>query len=456
MVDPLRTPVSWWRGWVFWLGICLLAAFAGVAILNVIQRGQGFTDAGLVNELGQSKLDEAKLVSPDWPGWRGPYRDGLCRETGLLQVWPADGPRRLWEKPTGAGFASMAVVQGKVLTMFQQGEDEAVVCWDAATGEEQWRFRYPAKYLNSYGNGPRSTPQVDGDLVYTVGGTGMLHCLKLNPAEKVGEVVWRKDLLREFQAVNLRWGVAFSPLVEGDLLIVVPGGTDGNGVVALDKKTGMVRWRALDDPAGYSSPMAATLAGQRQVIVFTGLGLVGLDPSQGSLLWRFPWTTSYGVNAATPIVATSQDLNYVFLSSGYDYGCALLKIVKEGSTWEAQKVYQNKKMNNHFSSSVLYQDHLYGFNDATLTCLEFKTGTMKWRERGTFGKGSVLVADGRLIILGENGLLALAEATPEGYREKSRLTFADGSAKVWSIPVIADGRMYVRDETRLVCYDVKK
>ena len=162
--------------------------------------------------------------------------------------------------------------------------------------------------------------------------------------------------------------------------------------------------------------------------------MVGLAVEDGRLLWRFPWATSNGVNAATPIVVTNNDLNYVFLSSGYDYGCALLKIVKTAQGWNAEKVYQHRKMANHFSSSVLYQDHLYGFSDATLTCMEFRTGKVLWRERGTFGKGSVLAADNHLVVLGENGLLALVDASPAAFREKARLEFADVSSKIWSVP----------------------
>jgi outer membrane protein assembly factor BamB len=444
--------------WLFLLGGALLLVVGGLTIIFLARQGEPFEDPEQIHELSQAKLDVPSATPGDWPGWRGPLRDGLCLEIGLIDRWPESGPPVLWQQPTGEGFASVAVAQVKALTIFQQGADEAVVCWDAASGKEQWRFRYPAKYVNNYGNGPRSTPQVDGDRVYTVGGTGILHCLKLNPAHATGESVWHKDLLEEFKALNLRWGVAFSPLVEGELLIVVPGGPDGNGVIALDKTSGAVRWKSLDDPAGYSSPIAATFSGERQIIVFTGIAMVGLAADDGRLLWRFPWETSNGVNAATPIVATASDkkLNYVFLSSGYDYGCAMLKIVKSSGGWSAHKVYQHRKMANHFSSCVLYQDHLYGFSDSTLTCMEFQTGKIVWRERGTFGKGSLLVADGHLIILGENGLLALAEATPAAYREKSRLQFSDAASKVWSVPVICNGRMYVRDEQRVVCYDVKK
>jgi len=443
-----------WPRRLFWgLGVGLLAVVGGFAILQMLGRGKDFAEPDLLRELAGAKLDTVAAATKDWPGWRGPFRDGLCRETGLNWNWPQEGPTVLWEKPTGEGLSTLAVSQGNVLTMFQDGTDEAVICWDAQKSDEKWRFRYPEQFLHKYANGPRATPQVEGDRVYTVGGAGKLHCLKLNPSTPQGEVIWKKDLLEEFNAVNITWGIAWSPWIEGDLVYAVPGGPKGNSIVALDKHTGAVRWKALDDPAGYSSPIAATLAGQRQLVAFTGLGLVGLMPETGAELWRFDWPTDRGVNAATPIIAG----DYVFISSGYNYGCALLKIVKNGSGFSAQKVYQNKRMRNHFSSCVLFEDHLYGFDDSSLTCLEFRTGNLVWRERGTFGKGSLLIADGHLVILAENGLFALAEATPKGYREKWRQWFApEGSRRIWSVPVLCDGRLYVRDEERLVCYDLKK
>jgi outer membrane protein assembly factor BamB len=388
------------------------------------------------------------LANPrgDWPQWRGPNRDGLSTETGLRTDWPKEGPKVLWEAPLGGGYGCPAVVGKRVVTLTQERDDEAVVCRDTETGRELWQLRYPCKYLNDFGPGPRATPTVDGDFVYTVGATGILHCLKL----ETGDKVWRHNLLEEFHAPNLRWGVSFSPLVEGDLLLTMPGGPGGDSLAAFHKKTGELVWKTGSDPAGYGSPVACTAAGVRQVLFFTGTGLVSVAPDSGKVYWSFPWETSFGCNVATPIVRG----DYVFLSSGYGKGCALLKVeAKDGGALGARAVYETNQMCNHFASSVLYMDHLYGFNESTLTCMEFRTGQVVWTERG-FKKGSLLIADGHLIILGENGRLALAEATPAGYREKA--AFRPFRTKCWTVPVLAQGRLYIRDEERLLCLDVKK
>jgi outer membrane protein assembly factor BamB len=399
----------------------------------------------------QPRQGEALLRAPagsmgDWLQWRGPNRDAVSAETGLLTAWPQDGPKVLWQESLGGGYSCPVVAGQRVVTLTQKGDDEAVVCRDAETGNELWRFSYPCKYRNDFGSGPRATPTVNGDLVYTVGATGLLHCLKL----QTGDQVWRHDLLEEFHAPNLHWGTSFSPLVEGDLLLTMPGGPEGNSLAAFRKKTGELVWKTGSDPAGYSSPVACTAAGTRQVLFFTGSGLVSVAPDTGKVHWSYPWETSYGCNIATPIVRG----DYVFISSGYGKGCALLKVeAKEGGTLQARAVYENNQMCNHFASSVLYREHIYGFNESTLTCMEFRTGQVVWKERG-FKKGSLLIADGHLIVLGENGRLALAEATPAGYHE--RAAFRPFRTKCWTVPVLAHGRLYVRDEERLLCLDVKK
>ncbi|HXG11547.1 MAG TPA: PQQ-binding-like beta-propeller repeat protein [Gemmataceae bacterium] len=381
----------------------------------------------------------------EWPQWRGPNRDGVSAETGLLKEWPEGGPRKVWEAKGGEGYSSFAVAGGKVYTLLQDGDNETVVCWDAATGKEVWRFGYPCRYENSWGSGPRSTPAVHDGLVYTVGATGIFHCLKADTGAKV----WRHDLLDEFKAENLQWGVSFSPLIEGDLVLTNPGGPDGNSIAAFDRKTGRLIWKALDDPAGYSSPVAATLAGVRQVLFFTARGLVSVSPADGKELWRYDWTTEYDANIATPIVVD----DYVFISSGYGRGAAVLKVESADGGLRARRVYQTNQMANHFSTSVYYREHLYGFTDpGILVCMEFRTGKVRWKERG-FDKGSLTIADGHLFILGEQGTLALAEATPEAYREKSRCQPFQG--KCWTVPVLCNGRLYLRDEAKVLCLEVR-
>jgi hypothetical protein len=432
-----------------WIALVLLLIFLGLAAL-VYFRDPSFGDAARLQELKDAPLPEPASTATDWPQWRGPNRDGVWPGKGLLTAWPEDllTRHKLWEAKAGDGFSALAVADGRAVTMLQDGDSEAVVCWDAASGKEQWRFRYVAKYVSGMGSGPRSTPTIDCDLVYTVGATGMMHCLKLRPRDSQGELVWKKDLLKDFGAQNLQWGVSFSPLVVGESVYVNPGGPSGQSVVALDRKDGSVRWHALDDHGGYSSPVAANLAGKPQIVFFTAAGVVGLSPDNGSLYWRFAWKTEYEVNAATPIVVG----DYVFLTSGYGRGCALLKIEADGSGQRASLVYRNRNMRCQFSSPVRHKNHIYGFDESILKCLDFRTGEMCWEQRG-FEKGSLVIADGQLIILGERGRLALAEATPEGYREKSSVQFTN--KQCWTMPVLAEGRLYLREPARIVCLDLR-
>jgi outer membrane protein assembly factor BamB len=325
---------------------------------------------------------------------------------------------------------------------------EAVVCRDVRSGAEVWRFHYPNDYSERFGSGPRSTPAVDGDRIYAVGPTGIFHCLRAD----TGERLWRHDLLEEFHGRTMQYGVSFSPLVEGDLVYATPGGPDGNAVVAFDKVSGRVVWKALDDPMGYSSPIAVTAAGVRQLLVLTNEALVSLSPTDGKVYWRYPWKTANGFNIATPLAFG----DYVLISSAYGKGCALLEIAAErdGSLC-ARRVYEHNRLRNYFASSIRWGNHLYGFDEKDLVCMDLHTGVEAWREKGirSFGKGSLLAAAGHLIVLGESGTLWLIEATPAGYREKASCRVSTN--KCWTVPVLADGKLYVRDESHLVCLDVR-
>jgi outer membrane protein assembly factor BamB len=325
---------------------------------------------------------------------------------------------------------------------------EAVVCRDVRGGAEVWRFRYPNAYSERFGSGPRSTPAVDGQRVYAVGPTGIFHCLHA----ATGRPLWRHDLMEEFHGRTMQYGVSFSPLVEGDLVYATPGGPDGNAVVAFDKVTGRVVWKALDDPMGYSSPLAITAAGVRQLLVFTNLALVSLSPTDGKVYWRYPWETVNGFNIATPLAVG----DYVFISSAYGKGCALLEVTAEADgSPRAHRVYEHNRLRNHFASSVRWGDHLYSLDEKDLVCMDIRTGTVAWREKGIrkFGKGTLLAAAGQLIVLGESGTLWLVEATPAGYREKASCRVSEN--KCWTVPSLADGKLYVRDESHLLCLDVR-
>lgn len=295
------------------------------------------------------------------------------------------------------------------------------------------------------GSGPRATPTVVDDLVYTLGASGMLHCLKLAD----GAMVWRHNLTEKFEAKAPDCGYTASPLVEGDRVIVPPGGSAGRSVAAFQRRTGALAWSSLDDAPGYSSPVAATLAGVRQVLLLTLTRLVALDPATGAELWSFPWGSPEYPNIATPIVVD----DYVFISTGYGIGCALLKISKTDGRLHAEKVYANNRMRNHFATSVYHGQHLYGFSEFMLTCMEVRSGKVKWTARG-YQKGSLLAAGDQLIVLGEQGKLGLVAADPEKYRELSACTPV--SSKCWTPPVLADGRLYVRSADALLCFDLRK
>jgi outer membrane protein assembly factor BamB len=451
-----RVGLTPFRRFLLIFGVLLLLGYGGYSMFQRWSHNRLDDDPALAAELQGARLIESSepTTSPgDWPQWRGPKRDGVSLETALEFAWADAGPKMLWDAKAGEGYSSFAVASGRVYTILQEEENEAIVCWDAEMGQEKWRFRYPAHLVNRWGSGPRSTPTIDGDRVYTVGGTGVFHCL--NAA--TGTKVWRHDLLEEFNAKNLTWGVAYSPLIEGNLVLTNPGGPDGKSIVAFDKISGDIAWKAYDDSASYSSPIAVDAAGRRQLIFFTGSGVVGLTPAEGKTLWNFPWKNGTDVNAATPIAFSArigETVNdYVFVSCGYGKGCCLLKLIPAGDGVDALRVYETARMGNHFSTCVRLGEQLYGFDESHLTCMDLLTGKIRWKQ-GRFGKGSLTIADGRLVIMGESGRLAVADATPDEYRETASFQFSEN--KCWTVPVIANGRLYLRDEQRIVCYDLRK
>ncbi len=380
----------------------------------------------------------------DWPQYRGPNRDGVSSETGLLGEWPEGGPREIWRTSLGHGFSGISISAGRIYTMIGAGSEEFVVCLDVATGKEIWRRRTDSNFKDRFGDGPRSTPTVDGELVFALSAKGKLHAL----STKDGQPVWVKDFPKEFGAEIPRWGYSSSPLVEGKLLLMDVGGKAGSSIVAFEKKTGSEVWRSQNDKAGYSAPVAMTVAGRRQVVFFTGTTLVSLSPEDGALLWKQDWKTSYDVNASTPIFIPP---DRVFVSSGYDVGAAVYRVETDGKQARIEQVWQNREMKNKFSSSVLHEGHLYGFDEKTFKCIDAATGETKWQSRG-LGHGSLIFADGHLFVLGDEGTLVLVEATSEAYREKGRAQIFDD--KTWTVPTLSGGKLYLRDEKQIVALDV--
>jgi outer membrane protein assembly factor BamB len=395
----------------------------------------------------------APARADDWPRWRGPGLDGISRETGLLAEWPKGGPRRLWEIPLSGGFSSVAVADGKLFTLTKEGNQEVVLCLNAATGGERWRYRYDCDYkahrtftgggMPASRTGPRATPAVDGGRLYTLGATGILLCLDT----KTGGLVWRQDLLQVAGRTCPAHGYCGCPLVVGERVYVQAGGPNGKSLAALDKHDGRIVWHALDDGLSPSSPIWAVVGGSPQVIFFTGQRVVGVRPQDGKLLWGYPWSTRYDLNIATPIYADGK----VFISSNYGAGGALLRLTGTG---EPEKVWKSLSMQNHFSTSVLWQGHLYGSSESRLRCVDVETGKVAW-DKANLGRVSLVVADGRLIILGEHGQLILARLTPTAYREISRCQLFDAQTLTWTVPVLSDGRLFVRSQNGLVALDVR-
>lgn len=381
----------------------------------------------------------------DWPQWRGPGRDGISAETGLLKQWPQGGPPLAW-RATGAGegYSSFAVANGRLFTLGARGNTEYVLAFDVSTGKRIWEVASGRRFSNDRGSGPRATPTVDGDRVYAFGASGDLAALEA----ATGKVIWTLNVLKTFGGSNIRWGLSESPLVLNDRVLVQAGGR-GAGIVALRKTDGSEIWRTQSDEPGYSSAILHEVGGVRQAVFFTGQRAVGIDVDDGRLLWSYDRVSNRTANIATPIARG----NRVFLSSDYGTGAALLELSASGREVSARQVYFTHDMRNHHASSVLVGDHLYGYSSAILTAMHFDTGKVAWRDRSV-GKGSVVFADERLYLFSENGVVGLAEANPAGYREHGRFELQTGRLPTWSHPVIAGGRLYLRDQDTIYAYDV--
>jgi len=396
-------------------------------------------------------LGLAAVEAADWPQFQGPDRTRLSKETGLLKEWPATGPRVIWTANNlGGGYGSIAVAADRVFLQGARGTDSVVIALNRADGKEVWTKplgSVATRMRTNMGAGPRGTPTVDGDQLYVLTESGDLACLKTAD----GSVVWQLNILKEFGGSQLSWLISESPLVDGPHVVVSPGGP-GAGMVKLDKMTGKTMWtsKELGDTAAYSSITVADVQGVRTYITFTATAGVGVRASDGKLMFRYPKAVNNVAIIATPIFLN----NKVFFTSGYGAGGGLLDLTVKDGEVAAAEVYHTNDMRNHHGGVVLVDGYLYGFSDLILTCLEFATGKVIWRDRSV-GKGSVTYADGHLYIQGERNAFALAEATSSGYREKGRFDIPDKGLPSWAHPVISDGRLYVRNQDALLAYDIK-
>ncbi len=388
------------------------------------------------------------VAPPDWPQWHGPDRTAISTETGLLKAWPPGGPPVVWSiSGLGEGYGSVAIKGDRIYVQGVKESHSSVFCLNRADGKTVWVTPLGPRLGQDKGPGPRGTPTVENDRLYALTESGELGCLKTAD----GSVLWRRNILKDFGGRNPRWLISESPLIDGDRLIVTPGG-EGASIVALDKAAGKTVWttKDLSDEAAYSSCIAADIGNVRTIVGFTGRAGVGVRASDGKLMWRYERVSNRTANIATPIVYD----NKVFYTSDYDTGCALLGLKAEGGEVKAQEIYFSREMMNHHGGVVLLNGYLYGFNNAILSCLEFATGKTIWRDRSV-GKGTLTYADGLLYLLGENNVVGLADASPAGYKERGRFQIADQGWPSWAHPVVCGGRFYIRNQGTLACYDIK-
>lgn len=382
-----------------------------------------------------------------WTDFRGPRRDGRYDEQPILLDWPEAGPRVVWRQPVGGGYASFVVADGRAFTIEQRREQETVVAYDLETGRELWTYSYPALFSEWMGgDGPRATPTLVADMLYSYGATGELICL----GAASGTVLWRKNVLEDNQSGNLRYGMAASPLAVDDQLIVLAGdASPGKSVISYDRLSGRRLWSALDDRQSYTSPILAELAGQRQIVIVTASRVVGLATDGSKTLWEYPWKVQYENAIATPLMVST---NRFLISAGYGTGAALVEVAREGDGFRATQVWRNRNLKTKFNPAVIWEGHAYGLDEGVLACIDLATGERRWRE-GRYGYGQLLLASGHLIVLGGEGDLALVKATPERWQELRRIRVLRG--KTWNVPALAGGFLLVRNSAEMACLDLR-
>lgn len=393
----------------------------------------------------------SSIAASDWPQWRGPKRDDVSTETELMTSWPVSGPRKVWIfKDAGVGYSGPAVVGERLYIMGSRQGKEQLIALNVNNGKEIWSTKFGDNLENKWGDGPRGTPTVDGDFVYALNGPGDLVCAQTAD----GSIVWQVKM-SDFGGETPYWGYTESVLVDGAKVICTPGGEDG-AIVALDKTNGKKIWQSegVTNSAQYTSLMPATLHNQSQYIQLFQKNLVGIAANTGDLLWQSEWNGEVAV-IPTPIPFQ----NTVYISSGYGVGCKLVRVASDGQT---EDLYVNKTMKNQHGGVVLHNGYLYGYSDGVgWVCQDFETGQMIWSEKNALGKGAVSAANGQLICIAEDtGEVVLIKASPNGWDETGRFTLSPQTDKrksdgrIWTHPVVANGRLFLRDQDLVYCYDI--
>jgi len=393
----------------------------------------------------------ASAQSSDWTQWGGPQRNFKSESKGLATTWPETGPRRLWQRELGEGYSAIVADRGMLFTMYRKGENEVVIALDAATGKTMWEYSYAAPFSAEYdmtnGPGPHATPLVTGNLVFSSGATGKLHCVD----RKSGKLLWSHDLLKEFHG-NVRVnGYSCSPIAYKDKIIMMVGGP-ASSLIAFNQKDGAVAWKKHDFRNSTSSPIVVSVDGQDQLVAFMWGEVVGVDPINGNLLWSHPHPVEHGLNTTTPVWGS---VNLLFVSSGYDGGSRVIKLSRNGDKTTTEELWAHRLMRVHFTNAIRVGDVVYGssgdFGPAPFTAIDVRTGKVLWRNR-TFPRASFIFADGRFIILDEDGQLLLATATSEGLTVMSKAQLLNGQS--WTVPSLAGTRLYLRDRKNVMAVDL--
>jgi outer membrane protein assembly factor BamB len=393
-------------------------------------------------------------AADDWPQFLGPDRTGISRERGLLDAWPPEGPKEIWRVPGGGGMAGLAINGGWLVTLVQKDAQQWLVALDAKSGKPQWESPLAAEYKNQQGNGPRATPTIVGQTVFALTGDGTLVAASLSD----GKTAWSQNVVSGLGGKIADYGMASSPLVVGDLVVVTVGAPRAC-VAAYRVKSGEHVWKSGDDPAGYSSPVLLDVGGRKQIVAFTGGSAMGLAPETGELLWRYPYETDYDCNIATPIAIDGT----VFISSGENHGSTLLKLKPDGQKFAVEEVWKSQGPQSvlrcEWQTPILLSDKLYGLDNAgsagpitNLACVDAATGRREWQQP-RFGKSNAIAADGKLFFSTMAGELVVARASPTGYQEIGRKQITGPTRQP---PAIANGLLYLRDDKEIVCLDVRQ
>lgn len=381
------------------------------------------------------------LHAADWPQFRGPNANGLAPEKGINKAWNMKPPIVQWTTPmTDNGYAGASVARGKVFIINHEGGSDIVRAISIDSGKDVWSYKYADTEKENFGFS-RSTPTYDAGKLYTLSMMGKLNCLDA----ETGKLIWTSDLIKDFNGKRPQWETAYSPVIDGQKLIVMPGGPDA-AVVTLDKLTGKAIWKSGSNVPSYATPVVATIQGKKQYVIFDTVGLMGLDAETGKQLWSFPWKTGADCNAATPLVIGDS----VFITSGYNHGCAMVDIGPDG----AKARWESKDMKAQFSSPLFYEGYIYGTGDpGFLMCMDPKDGKVVWKQEG-FEKGSLTGVDGVMIVMdGKGGDAVMVKLTPESYQELGR--FKPLGDQSWTFPTVASGKMIVRNKTMLACVAIK-